>query len=625
MRKIGRFFFIICLCLLICSAEDMIPRAYAASSMAASEACVDFIKSVEGFSAKPYFDYAQYTVGYGTKCPDEKYAAYMASGIPKSEAEALLREEIGEIENDLNQKLLDKYNLTVTQHQFDALVSFSYNIGTGWVTYDSSLRNAILRNANADELVYAFGLYCTAGGKYLPGLVTRRLCEANMYLNGVYSKTVNDSYGYVYYDATGGTVKYRVQAFICDSGTAPASDAMRSGDTFLGWYTELYDGTQVTALDSTLTGKTLFARWQSSETTENTGNTDNAGNQNTTAKTVSVTGDVVNIRSGPGTNYGITKRAYRNDILTVSHVTHLTNMKWGKVPGGWICLDYTDFDGATNGTGNTDPENNNTPPVDVTVPDTAPEWNVPDTDVSTDNQTIVSGIVKVNDFLNIRSGPGVAYANVGFLFRGTKVSILEQRTVGTAVWGRMEKGWVCMDYIVTDADFTEGTTLPNPAPEQTTKPEQTTPDTSGIAEATSITGKITADALRVRSGAGTTNPIVGFYYQNDRVTVTEKVLVGSVYWGKTSKGWISMDYVLADTSSNVTAQPSGGETVQPSGGEKKTVIGDCLRIRLEPGVVYKIVGFLYYGDKVTVLETRDVNGTLWGRVNNGWICMDYVN
>ena len=633
MRKIGRIFFtIICICFLVCSAADMIPRAYAASSMAASESCVEFIKSVEGFSAKPYFDYAQYTVGYGTKCPDEKYATYMASGIPKSEAEALLREEIGRIENDLNQKLLDKYNLTVTQHQFDALVSFSYNIGTGWVTYDSSLRNAILRNADANELVYAFGLYCTADGKYLPGLITRRLCEANMYLNGVYSKTVTDAYGYVYYDATGGTVKYRVQAYICDSNTAPAADALRSADTFLGWYTELYGGTQVTTLDRTMTGKTLFARWQSSENTENTGNPENTDNPNATSTTVKVTGDVVNIRSGPGTNYGITSRAYRNDTLTVSHVTHLTNMKWGKVPSGWICLDYTNYDAVMNGTGNTDIENNNTPSVDVTVPDPAPEWNAPDVNVSPDNQTAVSGIVKVNDFLNIRSGPGIAYANVGFLFRDTKVSILEQRTVGASVWGRIEKGWVCMDYIVTDTGSTGGTTVPtpvpnpvpNPAPEQTTKPDQAAPDASGRAESTSITGTITADALRVRSGAGTTNAIVGFYYQNERVTVTEKVLVGSVYWGKTSKGWISMDYVLADTSGNVTDQPSGGETTQPSGSEMKTVIGDCLRIRLEAGTVYKIVGFLYYGDNVAVLETKDVNGTVWGRVNNGWICMDYV-
>ena len=188
------------------------------------------------------------------------------------------------------------------------------------------------------------------------------------------------------------------------------------------------------------------------------------------------------------------------------------------------------------------------------------------------------------------------------------------------------------DYIVTDASASNGTPVPTPLPEQERVPELTEPDSAGKVESAAITGKITADALRIRSGAGTANAIVGFYYQNDRVSITEKKLVGSVYWGKTSKGWISMEYVLADNSGTVTTQPSVGETQPPSdsesqqtsGGEKKTVIGDCLRIRLEPGTVYKIVGFLYYGDKVTVLETKDVNGTAWGRVANGWICMDYV-
>lgn len=614
LRKIKHIFFImLCLCLLVCGAADLVPRAYAASAMTASASCVDLIKTFEGFSAQPYYDYNQYTVGYGTKCPSEKFFEYKANGIPKSEAEALLRDELADVADTLNQKLIDKYQLTLSQQQFDALVSFSYNIGTGWVTYDSSLRNAILRNASDGEMVYAFGLYCTAGGKYLPGLVSRRLCEANLYLNGVYSKNLSNDYGYVYYDANGGTVTYRVQGFIADGNTAPAENATRNADTFLGWYTELNGGTQVTALTKELTGKTLFAHWQSA---------DQAEDQNTVSTTVRVTGDVVNIRSGPGTNYGVTKRVYQNDILTVSHVTHLTNMKWGKIPGGWICLDFTNYDAVVNGTGGTDSESNDTPSIEVTTPDNTPEWSEPETDdeVSPDNQTVISGTVKVNDFLNIRSGPGTAYATVGFLFRDTRVSILEQKTVGTTVWGRMEKGWVCMDYIVTGTTSTGGTVTTNPEPEKA--PVQ---DSAGKPEATSVTGKITADALRIRSGAGTTYPISGFYYQNERVTITEKVLVGSVYWGKTSRGWISMEYVLADTGTAETVQPSGGETAQPSGTQAKTVIGDCLRVRLEPGTVYKIVGFLYYGDKVTILETTDVNGTAWGRVNNGWICMDYVN
>lgn len=569
--------------------------------MCTSDDCVDFIKQVEGFSAQPYFDYSQYTVGYGTKCPTEKFFDYKANGIPKKEAEALLREELVSIEETINKKFIDVYGLTLTQHQFDALVSFSFNIGTGWVISDSTLKNAILEDVNDNDMVYAFGLYCTAGGKYLPGLVTRRLCEANMFLNGVYSKNITDDFGYVYYDANGGTVTYRVQGYLCDQNSAPAADAVRNGEVFLGWYTDLTGGNRVTELNGDVSGMTLFARWESSESMED---------PDTVSITVTVTGDVVNIRSGPGTNYGITKRSYRNDVLAVSHVTHLTNMKWGKVQDGWICLDYTNYDDVISG--NTDEDHIDLPSEDETLPDLEETWEEDDTDTSPENPDPVFGIVNVNNYLIIRDGPDKTYPAVGFLFKDDIVEILDQETVGSTSWGRIEEGWVCMDYIITDRSAVDEPIEPDTEKE----PQQDVTDSAGTAEVTSITGKITADALRIRSGAGTENPIVGFYYEDDTVEITEKMLVGSVYWGKTSRGWISMDYVAADASGSTPTQPDNKET--------KTILADCLRIRKDAGTDHKIVGFLYYGDTVSVYETKDVDGTLWGRVNTGWICMQYA-
>ena len=614
MKNSGRIIFIvICLCLLLSS---FVPKAYAASAMKASDACVDFIKKVEGFSAKPYYDYSQHTVGYGTKCPSDKYFEYLANGIPKSEAEVLLREAIAEVEDAINQKLIDKYNLTFNQHQFDALVSFSFNIGTGWMTYDSSLRSAILKNASAEEFVYAFSLYCTAGGKYSSGLVTRRLCEANIYLNGVYSQKISDEHGYVFYEANGGTLTYRVQGYICNSNSAPATSAERSGDVFLGWYTNVTGGTQVR-------GQTLFAHWQSSE-----------NNQDQLSTVVKVTGDVVNIRKGPGTNYGIAGQVRRNEILTVSHVTELTSMKWGKVQDGWICLDYTNYDHLINGTD--DSSTNNT---ESSEPSTE---SVPNENASSSTQSSITGIVRVNDALNIRSGPGTNYSTVGYLYNGRAVEILEQKTVGSMPWGRISRGWVCMNYIVTEESSVEETPKPEPEPTEETTPEQT-PETEPVqtpdpepetqpeqesepeqipvdpvdkAESTSIKGKITADALRIRSGPDTANSIVGHYYQNNTVVITEKVLVGSVYWGKTNKGWINMDYVSTETSNK--------DSVQSSEYGMMTVIADCLRIRVDTGTDKRIAGFLYYGDTVDVFGTKTVDGTVWGRVEDGWICMDYV-
>ena len=615
LKKIRRFFFhIICLCFLLCTAAGLVPEASAVSSMKASESCVEFIKKVEGFSAKPYYDYGQHTVGYGTKCPTEKYLDYYTNGIPREEAEDLLRKTIAGIEKDIHEKLTDKYSLTFTQNQFDALVSFTFNLGSRWMTYDSILRNAVINNAGEEELIYAFSLYSTAGGKYLSSLIVRRLCEANIYINGVYDNRLSNTYGYVLYEPNGGSLTYRAQGFLCGTHTAPVADAVRSGDTFLGWYTDLTGGTKVTELDKSLTGKTLFARWQSDQDSEA---------HDSPSFLVRVTGDVLNVRKGPGTNYGIAMQVRRNDQLLVSHVSEISNMRWGRIQEGWICLDYTDYDTVVNGTGATDTEDQPQPPAETSPPAAEEPGKAPD--AQPEPQQSLRGTVRVNDLLRIRSGPGTTYDTVGYLPSGRSVEILEQKTNGTMTWGRISRGWVSMDYIRQEAPSTPPETEAVPETTPVTEPEQEASDAPSKdkepeepaprPEPDLGKGKVTADALRIRSGPGADNRILGFYYQNDTVVILEKILVNSVYWGKTDQGWIHMDYVQSASS------PEGSTPVE---GREMTVIADCLRVRRQTSTDSRIAQLLYYGDTVTVFETTTVEDVVWGKVSNGWICMDYV-
>ena len=72
--------------------------------------------------------------------------------------------------------------------------------------------------------------------------------------------------------------------------------------------------------------------------------------------------------------------------------------------------------------------------------------------------TAVTGTVTVGDSLNIRSGAGTGYPAVGSYANGTRVTILEQQMVGTTRWGRTDRGWISMDYILLEEDKTE--TLP---------------------------------------------------------------------------------------------------------------------------------------------------------------------
>ena len=104
----------------------------AGSSMVTSDAAVQVIKTFEGFLKYPVWDYGQYSVGYGTRCPDDKLEEYRKNGISEEDAIALLREHLQIAETAVNTLIIDRLGVKLSQNQFDALVSFTYNCGSGW-------------------------------------------------------------------------------------------------------------------------------------------------------------------------------------------------------------------------------------------------------------------------------------------------------------------------------------------------------------------------------------------------------------------------------------------------------------------------------------------------------------
>lgn len=569
----------------------------------ASDACIEILKQEEGFSAKPYWDYLQYTVGYGTKCPDDLVAYYTQNGISEEEAETLLRNHLNGVVNDINVRLVQKYDLTLSQNQFDAIVLFSYNCGTGWLYNETdNLRNAIVNGATGNEIIDRFSRWCNAGGQVQTFLLRRRLSEANMYLNNVYSKTPPDNFGYVLYDANGGTTYPRVQGYDTALTSAIVAEPAYSGFTFKGWFTEKNGGTQVTVLDASVKNTRLYAHWVDAQ--------GNAPVVETINVTVTVTGTMVNLRQGPGTNYSIVGQANTGDQKVITEVQEAMGYTWGKFEGGWIALEYTNYDSVKDAAPETSAPEQATPeestPEETTPPatETTPPTTESTTPVQPETTATVTGTVNVNDYLRVRSGPGTGYSIVEYLKPNAKVEILEQQTVGYMVWGKISNGWVSMDYIVLD---------------------KTDSGDSGSAGATGSTviatgTVVNAGSLRIRSGPGTHYSILGYLTDGNRVEITEKQTSGSMVWGKISNGWISLDYVQLDGGSTGSTG-STGNTETVTGTVK---VNDFLRVRSGPGTSYAVAGYLGPNEKVTITERRSVGSTTWGKISNGWISLDYV-
>jgi GH24 family phage-related lysozyme (muramidase) len=141
-----------------------------------SQAAVDIVKHFEGLRLEAYECSAGvWTIGYGT--------TYTALGpvkagqrITESEAETLLASDLRLFERRVHDALL----VPVTQHQFDALVSFAYNVGAAALAGSTLLRK--LHKLDLGGAADEFLRWVRADGQVLPGLVRRRKAERAMFL-----------------------------------------------------------------------------------------------------------------------------------------------------------------------------------------------------------------------------------------------------------------------------------------------------------------------------------------------------------------------------------------------------------------------------------------------------------
>lgn len=155
--------------------------------MKTSEAGLAFISAHEGTVLRAYDDFrpgyllkpgdavkGTLTIGVGHTGPD----VFIGQTITQAQALELLKKDLAGAEADVERFVTAK----VTQNQFDALVSFVFNVGG-----TNFRKSTLLRRLNSGDVAGAaqqFMVWNKSKGQVLPGLTKRRAAEADLFLKG---------------------------------------------------------------------------------------------------------------------------------------------------------------------------------------------------------------------------------------------------------------------------------------------------------------------------------------------------------------------------------------------------------------------------------------------------------
>ncbi len=229
-------------------------------TMTISNEGVAFIASFEGYRQYAYQDGGKWYIGYGTSCEPGEYP----DGVTEEEAEQLLRDHLVDMEAMLN-AFLNRYSVELEQHQYDALVSLTYNIGTSWINPAYRLCQYLMGNlpdSTRDDVVNYIGTWCHVGRDVVHGLALRRLQEAYLFLDGNYDNAGAEEYTYIHFDVEADEIEHSTVFYRVNETYDLLPTPTRPGSYFQGWYTA--EGVHLTADDIAVAPVTVSAKWGSS-------------------------------------------------------------------------------------------------------------------------------------------------------------------------------------------------------------------------------------------------------------------------------------------------------------------------------------------------------------------------
>ena len=154
--------------------------------MIPSDRCLALIREAEGVRYKPYDDIGgKATIGVGHLLTEDELATgtlvingapiCYRDGLTEAEVDALFTQDIQHICDGVRRCV----DTELTQGQFDALVSFMFNIGEG--RFKSSTMCRLINSGDFSGAVDQFKLWINSNGKPVSGLIRRRRAEAKLF------------------------------------------------------------------------------------------------------------------------------------------------------------------------------------------------------------------------------------------------------------------------------------------------------------------------------------------------------------------------------------------------------------------------------------------------------------
>ncbi len=438
-------------------------------------------------------------------------------------------------------------------------------------------------------------------------------------------------------------------------GTYSYGEELRIVDAVTGSDGFLWGAVATSSTDDTVVGwiALMYTDWS-------TASESSSSSSSALATAVISCSNYVNVRAGAGTGYKITGALASGTKVYIYEFETVSGLQWGRTDVGWICLSYADVtmlgsntvvstdptlaSYAFTGTANEDttiysyPQENDTLKVGtlssgtaVTVlklQGTGDEWE------AVEWAYISSGWVKIEDLtlddatfvvtsssLTVRALNGSESTVSDVLSTGVELVIdsnnlrLSYDGSKTSVWGHTEK---YDGYVNLSSSSVDRTNAPDVDEDDTT-------EYTGL-----IATVINTDTVNVRRNPKTTSTLIGTLSRGTTVPVLDE-----------EDGWYQLDIDVDDdpdtnswvyggylevyegtitTSSSSSSSSSSSET--GTGIIANTYTG--VNLRSGPSTAYAILGKILTGTEVTILEVTTTGTTKWGRVEGGWICMDYV-